>query len=319
MKRHDQFYDNTMLSSYKDCPRKYFLRHVLDWRREGTAPPLVFGLSWHSGMDAVWQHFGKVPEDNLVDLAMAMFLETWEAEGFDPNPVGEIAEKLNPRLPQVAREMYENYIRDRANTIRNSELVAVEQPFAVPIPDLEAVWYVGRLDKVARIQGQLTVVEHKTTTAYKLDGGFQTSYIEGWYSDSQVKGYQFGGSLFYPGLTQVWVDAALVHKKVHDKFRFVPVAHNTEILKEWVGDTREWVLRLQEDRHKFDAAGGALVPGCFPKNENTCMGKFGACGFLDICRTTANPDQLGEPPAGYVVEPWSPFDTLNIEKLLEAQ
>ena len=314
MKQTDKFYDNTMLSSYKDCPRKYFLRHIMQWRREGTATPLIFGLSWHAGMDVVWQHFHQVDEGTLADLAMAKFLETWTEDGMDPNPQGDLAKKLNPRLPSVARVMYENYIADRARTIASSEIVAVEQPFAVPLPGLDNVWYVGRLDKVARIQGQLTVVEHKTTTAYKIDGGFQGNYIEGWYSDSQVKGYQFGGSLFYPGLTQVWVDAALVHKNVHDKFRFVPVQHNIEILKEWIADTRMWVSRLQADIAFFEDTGGL---GCsFPKNENTCMGKFGPCGFLDICRTTANPDQLEEPPAGYCVEAWSPFDTFHIEKLL---
>lgn len=313
----DSFYDNTMLSSYKDCPRKFFLRHVLDWRSEGVAIPLVFGLSWHAAMDVIWQHYKQVPDKNeLVQLAMAKFLETWESENMPIELSIEQIEKFSPRTPGVAAEMLHKYIEKRANILDSAQLLAVEQPFAVPLPGTEHTWYIGKLDKVVQMQN-LTIIEHKTTTSYKKDGGFQTSYIEGWYSDSQVKGYQFGGGLYFPGLTQVWVDAALVHKQVHDAFRFVPVAHNFDLLQEWVGDTREWVKRVELDTQAYKTAGGRLSEGVFPKNENSCMGKYGPCSFLKICVTTPRPELLDAPPEGYMEEHWAPFEILGLSKLIE--
>jgi hypothetical protein len=199
--------------------------------------------------------------------------------------------------------------------LRDATLVSCEQPFAVPIPGTEHTWYIGRLDKVIQTD-QIIALEHKTTTAYKMDGGFQTNYIEGWYSDSQVKGYQFGGGLYYPGLTQVWIDCALVHKKVHDAFRFVPVAHQFPLLEEFVGDTREWINRVELDTQAYKAAGGRLKEGVFPKNENSCMGKFGACTFLNICRTNSRPELLDAPPEGYMEEVWKPFETLGLSELI---
>ena len=95
-----------------------------------------------------------------------------------------------------------------------------------------------------------------------------------------MKGYQFGGGLYFPGLTQVWVDAALVHKTVHNAFKFIPVAHPVPMLTEWLNDTREWIERLQRDVAKFKLV-GKLAAGVFPKNENSCVGKFGPCPFIN--------------------------------------
>lgn len=306
METQAQYLDNTMLSGYKDCPRKYYLRHVLGWRSEGTAIPLVFGLSWHDAQDVVWKHAKAVPAKELEQLALAKFCETWEANGLPVEPGIEQLEWMGMRTPSVAHDMLHHYIETRWKMLQEAELLACEQPFAVPLPELPNVWYIGRLDKVVRYNGETLVIEHKTTTAYKKDGGFLSSYIEGWYSDSQCKGYQYGGALFFPGLTQVWVDAALVHKTVHNAFRFVPVAHQFNLLQEFLRDTVSWVNRINED----------TIAEYFPKNENACMGKFGACTFLNICRTTSDPGALAGPPAGYMVDRWTPFDLLGIDQIL---
>jgi len=282
------------------------LRHELGWRAQGTALPLVFGLSWHSGMDVVWQFARRMEHGELARAALAAFLETWESEGLPAELDLEQIDQYAPRTPAIAHEMYRNYIDAKWPILREAQLLATEQPFAVPLPGTTDVWYIGRLDKVIDYNGQKLVIEHKTTTEYKKEGGFKSLYIEGWYSDSQVKGYQFGGGLFFPGLSQVWVDAALVHKTVHNAFRFVPVAHQQPLLEEWLKDTRDWVARIARDQER----------NYFPKNEQACIGKFGACSFLNICRTTSNPEELQEPPSGYVMEKWEPFETLGLQKLI---
>lgn len=305
LSRDSTFFDNTALSSYKDCPRKYYLRHVLDWRSEGTSLPLVFGLAWHSAMDAVWRMAKKVPKEELPSYGLAAFLETWEGQGHPAELTLEQIESYSPRTPSVAHEMLVGYVNARHGMMQSVELLSLEQPFAVPLPQLDNVWYVGRLDKVVQATGQLLVLEHKTTTEYKKDGGFRSTYVEGWYSDSQCKGYQYGGALFFPGLKQVWVDAALVHAKVHNAFRFIPIEHQMPLLQEWITDTKDWIARIHADTAR----------GYFPKNENSCVGKFGACQFLDICRTTSDPERLSTPPAGYVKEKWQPFELLGLDKL----
>lgn len=309
----NRYYDNTMLSAYKDCPRKYLIRHILGWRGTGVSHALAFGLSWHSAMDTLWQHSRGLPtgaRKDVIHLSMDSFLKTWQAEGLPSEPTIEQMDVLGARTPGVAQAMLDGYLQERWKIIQEAELLACEQPIAVPLPGVTDVWYIGRLDKVISLNGDILTLEHKTTTEYKKDGGFKTAYVEGWYSDSQIKGYQFGGGLFFPGHSQVWVDAALVHKTVHNAFRLIPVAHQTPLLLEWAADTREWVERIETDTLRIGTKHIA-----FPKNENSCMGKFGPCPFLNICRTTPDPMQLDGPPEGFVEDFWKPFDILGLDKL----
>lgn len=113
----------------------------------------------------------------------------------------------------------------------------------------------------------------------------------------------------------MWVDAALVHKKIHDTFKFIPVAHNLELLSEWLNNTKTWVSRVSESKRQQKA--GIPVHLCFPKNEDSCFGKFGQCEYLDICRTCPDPTKLDGPPQGYHVEVWEPFDLLKLDKLVK--
>lgn len=304
----NRFYDNTMVGKYKECPRKYYLAHVRNWRGTGISMPLTFGLAWHAAMDVCWVA-GRVntPEDTL-ELAYVEFLKSWMEQGLPMQLDVQQIEDMAPRTPMIAKEMLKAYLLRSWRMIRECELLAPEQPFAVPMPGLEGCYYIGRIDKVVDYNGQVIALEHKSTTEYKKDGGFKTSYVEGWYSDSQCKGYEFGGSLFFPRMAQVWVDAALVHKTVR-AFRFIPVAHQLPLLEEWIRDTREWINRIERD----------LALGYFPKNESSCMGKFGPCNFLNICQTTHNPEDLQTPPQGYKEEKWEPFDILHVDKILKRE
>lgn len=312
-----RYIDNTMLNDYKCCPRRYFLRHKKNWRRSGIAAPLVFGLSWHNAMDALWSNFGKVEDVELLRLAAEAFDACWTDQGMPaPDEMGlDQIERLGARTPFVAREMLAGYLNARRHILSGMKLVAVEQPFAVPLPGLPSTWYAGRLDKVFDYNGIRIVDEHKTTTEYKIDGGFKSNYLESWYLDSQIMGYLFGGGLFFEGLEQVWVDAALVHKKVHDKFKFIPISHHFSLLEQWVADTCEWVSRIYRDEDKF-ASTGRLGQGTFPKQTEACFNKFGACQFVDICRTQSSPEDIPL-PEGYTHEEWSPFSVLKLHKLLE--
>lgn len=314
----DRFDDNTRISAYKDCPRKYFLRHVKHWTGTGTAAPLVFGGAWHAGQDLLWTHAKHLPKDELRAAAIAGFMEVWVESGFPETLDAEQTQAFNPRTPGIAEEMYHHYIEQRWTMLTGATLIQAEQPFAVPLPNLEKSWYVGRLDKVVEYNGQKLVLEHKTTAIYRTNGGFDPKYIEGWYSDSQVKGYQFGAGLYYPGLTQVWVDCALAHKTVHDSFKFVPVSHSFDIIREWLDDAQEWVSRIVRDEQLFERH-GHLTPGCFPKNENSCYNKFGSCSYLDICRTQADIPANMEPPDNFLVEKWEPFTTLGLDKILNKE
>ncbi len=310
------YYDNSRLADFKTCPRSYFIRHVLGWRREGNALPLTFGLSWHAGLEFLWAHANELSTDSLLAGTMTKFLETWTGEGLNPNLTMEEEDFFAPRTPGVASEMFYHYIQARKGLLQNCTVVGNEQPFAVPIPSLERTWYIGKMDKVIEYNGERLVIEHKTTTSYSIKQGFQPDYVESWGVSSQVKGYEFGANLHYKGINGVWVDAALVHKKVHDQFKIIPISHNTTLLQEWVFNTTSWVRTVREHEEVFKETGNLTEKTCFPKNEESCFGKYGKCAFLDICRTVTDPTKLKEVPVGYVLDRWEPFDELGLSSIL---
>lgn len=309
-------YDNTRISAYKTCARSYFIRHILHWRPEGTGIALIFGLSWHDAQDIVWGHAKKFSQPDLALLAHEAFKKTWEENGL---PLDIPLEKLNwyePRTPSIAHEMLYEYTSARWKMLQSCDIVAIEQPFAVPIPDMPGHWYIGRLDKVVDYNAQRLVIEHKSTTAYATVGNFRPDYVDSWFMSAQVKGYQFGGGLFYGDINAVWVDAALVHKKVHNAFKFIPVSHNFTLLSEWLDGTKAWIRQISDEEEAFKEA-GKLLPGMFKRNDESCFGKFGACPYIDICRSIPDPSALDDAPPGFVVEKWEPFNVLGLDKIVE--
>lgn len=321
-----RYFDNTMISTYKECPRKYFIRHVLGWTVSMGAdetgaldnrksPPLVFGSSWHAGMDAVWGAGPDASNEDRVELAMEAFRKEWEENNYTYNLSLEEQDSLGARTPGVAGEMYYHYVDQRQRMLRGATVLGIEQPIAIPFPGLDDTWYVGKLDKVVDYNG-VHILEHKTTTLYRIKSNFDANYIESWNSASQVKGYEVAGGLYYPDLQDVWVDCALVHKKVHDAFKFVPVAHAMPLLDEWLGDTKRWIEEIETETEAWEANDRVLKPGMFRRNEDACYGKYGPCPLLSICNTVADPGLLEGPPPGYKEDRWEPFDTLKLEKLI---
>lgn len=308
-------YDNTRISAYKTCPRSYFIRHQLGWKPTGTGLALIFGLSWHDAQDIVWEYGKKFPPGDLAAVAFEAFKKTWQENGQPLDIPLESEHYYLPRTPSIAYEMLYEYCHTRERMLNEADIVAIEQPFAVPIPGMPGHWYIGRLDKVVDYNVQRVILEHKTTTAYATVGNFRTDYVESWFMAAQIKGYQFGGGLFYGNINSVWVDAALVHKKIHDAFKFIPVSHQFPLLQEWIEGTKAWVKTMSEEEDRYREV-GQLTPGMFKKNEESCFGKFGACPYIDICRTIPDPSQLEEPPAGYVEEHWEPFSILGLDKIV---
>jgi hypothetical protein len=302
------FYDNTRVACYKDCPRKYQLRHVLHLRGSGTSLPLVFGLCWHSAMEVVWGQAQQHSQEQLFELAKEAFNKTWVKEGLPLELSLEQVEAFKFRTPFVAYEMLKYYIEQNWQMLQCVEVLAIEAPFAVPLPYLENVWYVGRFDLVLKHKGQILVLDYKTTSEYKIDGGFKTSFLESWNSSSQIKGYEYAGKLFFK-TDQVWINAVLVHAKVHNKFKFIPIMHGKETLVEWLENTKTWIEKLQADTSKQT----------FAMNEGHCFNQYGSCSYLPICSTCHNLTELIEPPEGYIIEKWEPFDEIELQTLIQGK
>lgn len=316
-----KYLDNTRIKAFRSCPRKYYFRHIRHWVGEGKAPALTFGLCWHEAVDAVWRMASSSHSDQeIVKTAMATFLEKWEEEGMQPWTEITLEEEkmMNPRTPGVAAEMLNEYVKKRRPFIQNVELLEIELPFAVPV-GRENEMYVGRMDKVFRdSQAGLVIGEHKTTTSYKKGGPFKADFIESWSPESQIDGYLHAGHMMYGNEARyVYVDAALVHKEIHDGFKFIPLNRQLSQLDAWLWETHYIMEEIAHNRELLfekDHQNDAFL-AAFPKNTNSCYEYMRPCPYLDLCKMVPNPEALSEPPEGRKVEKWSPFETLELSKI----
>lgn len=321
-----RYFDNTRVSTAKNCLRMYYLRHKRDWVRDGKAIALAFGSCWHESMDVVYGlTWTDKTNKEIHTLAVLRFNQKWVDEGYTPweEMSPEEEDRCAPRTPGIAAEMLYNYIELNRNRLKkNYTLVAIEPPFAVPLfPDNPNIFYIGRLDKVIQENstGKKIIVEHKTTTSYKKNGPFRADWMESWSPNSQVDGYLYSANLVYDNeVKEIWIDAALVHKTVHDGFKFIPINRSFEMMNGWLYETRFWVNLIisQEEeleRVREDDRNIGYMP-VFPKNTGSCS-HWAGCSLRDICKMIPNPEIEMEPPLGYKEEHWSPFNTLELEKI----
>lgn len=320
-----RYYDNTRLSAHEVCPRKFYFRHRRHLRTATLQAPLVFGLSWHAGMDIVWQGAQNNLTDNeLAEAAMIAFDRKWVECGL-PSVVDMTIEQVDEvgfRNHGTALDMLYSYVEQRRDFIRRLEVDYIELPFAVPLDPLDAsLFYIGRMDKLVTWEGAKWPVEHKTTSEYKKDGGFRASFLEAFSPNSQIDGYDHGNHMLHGHNAKgVLVDGALVHKTVHDKFCFIPVERDILMLEAWLWEAGQKVKRIEEDDAAFQLLkdnGRDKDPTlkAFPKRTTSCH-IYNGCEYRDICKMVVNPETVpDENFKGYVVDPWEPFDLLGLSKI----
>ena len=315
------YLDNTKITDYRKCPRYYYLRHIRGWATTTERRPLIFGAAWHAAMTVIWQGYNKIKEDNLLALAAEQFMLKWVEEGGPREMSLQMIDEWGARTPMVAVEMLRNYIRERGPILAQTKTLVSEQPFAVPIfPDRDDVWLIGRKDERAIINGTIRLVEHKTTTSYKKDGGFKSDFTESFSPNSQLETYLYAD---YIGekkpAREIWVDAALVHKNVHDKFKFIPISFATAAIEAFLWELRDWTTRILTEHERLDVktAAKSTHMTAFPRNDMSCMGRYGPCQFLEVCRSEPNPARLKSPPQGFKLEFWEPFDVLGLDKIMK--
>lgn len=326
LKTPSRFYDNTMIVSFRDCPRAFYFRHKRNWQSFGKSTALIFGGAWHDAMDTVWKRLGSRPKSKLSDFditveAMKTFKATWEEEGGPEAYEHEVQYKKYPsaRTTDTAMEMLAHYINERRPWLESAdfELLDIERPFAVPLdPADPSLYYVGRLDKVFRLKGKgVYFGEHKTTTLYSKNGPFQDRFTESFSPNSQIDGYLYALRILYGKEAKGgMVDASLVHKDIHDAFRLIPVDRQWAQLDTWLWEARQWIANIEANDAALEVA-PADIPylTAFPKNTSACS-HYDGCTYVSLCKMWADPHRR-ETPQGFEESSWSPFDALQLSQL----
>lgn len=317
-----EIYDNTMVQGFRTCPRKFYYRHIREWESAYKSKALIFGSGWGSAMDVIWQEIGvkkrKADIDEVCKLAFKAFMHEYVERGAPKidEEMPEDKRKYDARTPDTALEMIYGYITERSRLLCDPtfKLIAIEQPFIVPLDPKEQLFYCGRFDKVFEYQGKTYIGEHKTTSLFRKNGPFSETFLEGFSPNSQIDGYLYAGHMMYPNkIKSVWVDAALVHKDVHDAFRIIPIERAFPHLDSWLWGTHYWIGEIRRNKNAVLNAKDKYM-SAWPQETNSCIDFNQTCSYLDACKVWANPEGK-DIPQGFTKHGWSPFDHLQLKKL----
>jgi hypothetical protein len=266
-------------------------------------------------MDVLWP-------GGTVNEAFIAWKETMLSEGFDVEPkgfMGDASDFDSLHNATTAHRMLSNYATKYKELLKTIKLLHVERPFAVPLEENGNVLYVGRLDKVFSWHNLVRFAEHKTTKSYKKDGPFRADYINSFSPNSQIDGYLYAGAVLYPeNFRGVFVDAALVHKTIHNGFQIIPIEKSFELVDVWlyetkadVEDVRKEIKALETNRPQYEAM--PYLP-IFRRKTESCH-QYAGCTYRELCKFHPNPLHLKEPPEYLMESKWEPFDELKLDEI----
>jgi hypothetical protein len=287
--------DSSKLTTYMDCPRRYFFEYVLSWRSDAPNNHLVFGTAYHDAMEHLMLN-GY--EDESVMAAFDKFLASYRE--FFPATSDELYAPKDPDRCLAALGLYaERYQRD----LTDFETLYTEIAGTVPINDDQRLHF--RLDSICRDdQGRIFSLEHKTGSRISrfwtdqwpmaVAVGTYTHVMNCLYDPKTVWGVKINGTFF---------------KKRSIEFLRVPIRKTLGHMKQWIWNVAWWADQIRWQFDLLERCGADdQVLMAFPQQPGSCTKYFG-CPYHDFCLTWPNPLQhCDEPPLGYAVERWDPSE-----------
>jgi len=277
-------WDATCIGRLKRCGR---LRHYkLDgWSPKADRVALRFGIEYHRSLQdydiLMAENFSH--DDALYDVirALTMRLEDWNPD--DPK-------RNRKTLVRSVIWYLEKHKDDPAKTLILSDgKPAVEITFNFELdwgPTQDQPYVLcGILDKVVRFNGDLFVMDHKTTTQ-----SFGDHYWKQFTPDDQMTLYTLAGqTVFQAPVKGVIINAASVLVNGTNFERSI-VYRTQEQLNEWIGGLKTWLPRQHED----------------VMNDTSCH-QFGGCEFRDVCSKSPQVRDVFLKSKFEQVQPWNPL------------
>jgi hypothetical protein len=263
-------WDNTSVSLFKTCPRKYYYTIHLGYVAKVTPPALAFGIHFHTCMQA-WHYMQAAGLDREVAAQRLVTLAGLLGETL---PLGDTA-RTKETLVRTVVWYVEQFWDDAAKTVQLSDgYPAVEHSFTLPLTSYQNldVYLCGHIDRLVQWQGKTYVSDYKTTK-YSLD----RKHFAKFKPSTQFPLYTAachliaGGTQDLPPADGVIVDAVQLSPNFSRFARHI-VDYNLEEVNEYIEGLLYWISRGMD----------ACAANTFPANEESCD-KYGGCVFREVC------------------------------------
>lgn len=284
--------DNTMISTFRACPLKFYQEHLCHWKPKTPSVHLHAGAAYARGLEVARTAFyveGKSEQDSIAEGLGALL----EAYGDFECPLDSA--KSADRTAGAYAFYMDNYPMpaDHAKPVQlPSGRSGIEFSFAEPIdinhPETkDPLIYCGRMDMICDYAGGTFGLDDKTTSS------LGASWSRQWDMRSQFTGYCWGAAKANLPLQGFLVRGVSILKTKYDTQQAVTYRPAWTIDR-WYENLLHTVLRMQE----------CWEEDFWPLDEGEACNAYGGCMFRQVCMS-ADPQPWLE--GSFTRRSWNPL------------
>jgi len=282
-------WDSTSLGLIKTCPRLYQYTMLDGWSPKGESVHLRFGQEYHKALedyDILTLQEGLDREEAIRETVLRVLqrVQGWEVDR--SSRAGKY--KNRETLVGLILDYFDHYSPDPAATvIREDGRPAVELSFRFELDwgpkagmiaksERDDTYLVpgqpyllsGHLDRVVEYNGELFVMDRKTTTTT-----LGPYYFDQYSPNNQMTLYTIASRVILSApIKGVIIDAAQILLEKPNHFQRGLTYRTDDQTNEWIDDLQYW----------FSLAEQFATNNYWPMNDTACD-KFGGCRFRGIC------------------------------------
>lgn len=292
--------DNTTVSAYRSCPKKFWWRHLLHLQKGEVSIHLHSGGAFAKGLEVTRKCYfdkGMSYEESLHQGVKALIL----AYGYiEPHP--KYAAKSVFGLIGALAYYFEVWPIDRIITPyqpNNGDRHTIEWNFALPIPGVKHpdtgadILYCGRFDMVGKHDNGLLLGEDDKTTTQLGE-----SWFNRWRLSNQVLGYTWGALEFGFPLGGFNLRGISLLKNSYGQ------ADAVVLISKW--QVQRFVVNLKKTVQRMisDYVGQRDLNSEPEMDMGGSCSAYGGCDYLPLCESP-DPETWIEP--NYIKNPWNPL------------
>ena len=278
----ERIWDYSTLASFQTCRKKYYWEHVRNLRPKVKGLALDFGGAVHDALDTYY-----LSSENRLASALTTFEQKFkDREGEELRTVANGKKML---------EVYARKYKDETYKVMGKP----EAGFVFPIGN---ILYGGRIDLPVEWDGQLWIVEHKTTTR------LSSSYFDQFELDKQPTGYIIAAEEYFKrpiagcviNVMEPWkelIRPTAKSKTPEDHFLRKPLTRSSFLKDRFRLNVQRLVRDIEwcTENDEFQEA----------EKKEVCQYYNRPCPFLDLCKYGENERTIANE---FVIEEWKPFE-----------
>jgi len=258
-------WDASSLANLQSCPRYYQYNNLEGWRKEVDATPaLTFGSALHAGLEVYdIERFNGTPSKESLRLAIPEALKVGKTLEFSTD------KRRTPETLVRSLVWYEEQFRD--DRIETATLPdgspAIEVRFEVDFPGVKGRRISGRIDKLCYLDGDLYIMDRKTTHAT-----VSNYFFDRFSPNIQVSAYTWALQEYFGMPVSGFIIEVAQTAVGFTRFGRSLITRTSEVLDEWLNDTKFWI----EQNDHF------LANDYWPQDQTGCM-NYGGCKYREVC------------------------------------